>query len=183
MQTYSDSPKMFVSGKTLALCTVILLGVEVLAKLADISVNAAQLALASNYPETAAAALGPENVDVSEMTGGNFQMIVLMLDGTVSIFGLFVFIAAAVVFLFWQHRAYKNLLALDAIRPDFSSGWAIGIWFVPFLNLFRPYEIVKYIHDKSDPDTMNAEVGHYDTGGNFTLKAWWGFWIATAIVG
>lgn len=87
------------------------------------------------------------------------------------------------MFLFWQHRAYKILPALDAPRPDFSSGWVIGSWFVPFLNLFRPYEIVKYIRDKSDPDTVNVEVGHHDTGGNFTLKAWWGFWIATAIVG
>jgi|SoiMethySBSTD1v2_1073268.scaffolds.fasta_scaffold489163_2 uncharacterized protein DUF4328 len=183
MQTYSDSQKMFVSGKALALWTVILLGAEALAKLTDIAVSAAQLALASNYPETAAAALGPENADVSEMPGGNFQVIVLLLDGTVSLFGLFVFIAAAVVFLFWQHRAYKNLPTLGVPRPDFSSGWVIGSWFVPFLNLFRPYEIVKYIHNKSDPDTVNVEVGHYDAGGNLTLKAWWGFWIATAIVG
>jgi len=183
MQTYSASPKMFASGKTLALWTVILLGAEALAKIADIAVSAAQLALASNYPETAAAALGPENADVSDMPGGNFQVIVLLLDGTVSLFGLFVFIAAAVVFLFWQHRAYKNLPALGVPRPDFSSGWVIGSWFVPFLNLFRPYEIVKYIHGKSDPDTVNVEFGHYDTGGNFKLKAWWGFWIATAIVG
>ena len=183
MQTYSDSQKMFVSGKALALWTVILLGAEALAKLTDIAVSAAQLALASNYPETAAAALGPENVDVSEMPGGNFQVIVLLLDGTVSLFGLFVFIAAAVVFLFWQHRAYKNLPALGVPRPDFSSGWMIGSWFVPILNLFRPYEMVKYIHDKSDPNTVNVEIGHYETGGNFTLKAWWGFWIATAIVG
>jgi len=86
---------MFVSGKTLALWTVILLGAEALAKLADIAVSAAQLALASNYPETATAALGPENADVSEMPGGNFQVIVLLLDGTVTLFGLIVLLATA----------------------------------------------------------------------------------------
>jgi hypothetical protein len=37
MQTYSDSQKMFVSGKALALWTVILLGAEAMPKLADIS--------------------------------------------------------------------------------------------------------------------------------------------------
>jgi hypothetical protein len=174
---------MFVSGKALALWTVILLGAEALAKLTDIAVSAAQLVLASNYPETAASALGPEDADVSEMPGGNFQVIVLLLDGTVSLFGLFVFIAAAVVFLFWQHRAYKNLPALDVPRPEFSSGWVIGSWFVPILNLFRPYEIMKYIHNKSDPETVRIGFGDYDTGGDSTLKAWWGFWIATAIVG
>src|SRR5262245_52307303 len=90
MQTYSDSQKMFVSGKALALWTVVLLGAEALAKITDIAVSAAQLTLASNYPETAAAGLGPEDADVSEMPGGNFQVIVLLLDGTVSLFGLFV---------------------------------------------------------------------------------------------
>src|SRR4030095_623375 len=182
MQTYSDSPKMFVSGKALALWTAILLGAEALAKLADIAVSAAQLALASDYPETATAALGPENADVSEMPGGNFQVIVLLLDGTVSLFGLIVLIATAVVFLFWQHRAFKNLPALGVPRPEFSSGWVVGSWFVPFLNLFRPYEIMKYIRDKSDPETVKFGFGDFDTRDNSTLKAWWGFWIACCIV-
>jgi len=64
---------MFVSGKTSALWTVILLGVEALAEIADIGLTTAQLALASNYPETAAAALGRKDVDVSEMPSGEFQ--------------------------------------------------------------------------------------------------------------
>jgi hypothetical protein len=181
MQTYSDSPKMFVPGKTLALFTVILLGVEALARLAYIGVNAAQLVLASNYPETAAAALGPEDVDVSEMPGGKFQVIVLLLGGTVSIFGLIALIATAVVFLIWENRVYKNLPALGVPRPDFSSGWVVGSWFVPFLNLVRPYQIVKYIQDKSDPETVSVGGGYYDAGGNFSLKAWWGFWLASNI--
>ncbi len=67
-------------------------------------------------------------------------------------------------------------------RPDFSSGWVVGSWFVPFLNLFRPYQIMKYIRDKSDPETANLEIGYYDAGGNFTLNAWWGFWLACYIV-
>jgi hypothetical protein len=58
MQTYTDSPRMFVSRKTLALWTVILLGVVALARLASIGVSAAQLVLASNYPETAAQVSG-----------------------------------------------------------------------------------------------------------------------------
>ena len=182
MQTYSDSPKMFVSGKPLALWTVILLGAEALAKLTDIAVSAAQLTLASNYPETATAALSPENADVSEMPGGNFQVIVLLLDGTVSLFGLIVLIITIVVFLFWQYRAFKNLPALGVPRPDVSPGWVVGSWFVPFLNLFRPYEIMKYIRAKSDPETVKIGFGDYETGHNFTLKAWWGFWLACIIV-
>ncbi len=178
MPTYSDAPKTFISGKMLALWTVILLGVEALAKLADASVAMAQLVLASNYPETAAA-LGPEGVDVSEIPGGRFQMILLLLDRTVAFFGLFTFTATMVMFLVWLHRAYSNLPSLGVPHPDFSSGWVIGSWFVPFLNLVRPYRIVKYIWNKSDPETVGVEGGYYDTGGNFTLKAWWGFWLVS----
>jgi hypothetical protein len=182
MQTYSDSPKMFVSGKAPALWTAILLGVVALAEIADIGITTAQLALASSYPETAAAALGPEDADVSEMPGGGFQLIVLLLDGTVSIFTLIILIVTVIVFLIWQHRAYNNLPPLGVPSPDFSSGWVVGSWFVPFLNLFRPYQIMKYIRGKSDPETVNVEVGYYDTGDNFKLKAWWGFWLASNFV-
>jgi hypothetical protein len=181
MQTYSDSLKMFVSGKALSLCTVILLAVVALSRLASIGLSAAQLVLASNNPDTAAAALGPEDADVSEMPGGNFQVIVLLLYSTVSIFGLIAFIATAVMFLIWENRAYKNLPPLGVPRPDFSSGWVVGSWFVPFLNLIRPYEIVKYIRNMSDPETVSVG-GYYESGGNIMLKAWWGFWIASNIV-
>jgi len=96
---------------------------------------------------------------------------VLLLDGTVSIFNLIVLIVTVIVFLICQHRAYNNLPPLGVPRPDFSSGWVVGSWFVPFLNLFRPYQIMKYIRDKSDPEAVNLEIGYYDTGGHFTLKA------------
>jgi Domain of unknown function (DUF4328) len=181
MQTYSDAPKVFISGKTLALWTVIMLGVEALAKLANIGVTTAQLVLASNYPETAAAAPGPGGAEAPEAPGGHFQMILLLLDNTVSNFGLFIFISTLIMFLLWLHRAYINLPSLGVPYPDFSSGWVIGSWFVPLLNLFRPYQIVKYIWNKSDPETVGVGGGYYDTGGNFRLKAWWGFWIACNI--
>src|SRR5262249_17781766 len=122
------------------------------------------------------------DADVSETPGGNFGVTLLLLDGTASFFGRITLIATVVVFLLWQHRAYNNLPALGVPRPDFSSGWVVGSWFVPFLNLVRPYKIVKYIRDKSNPEAVSAEGGYYDTGGNFTLKAWWGFWLASNIV-
>lgn len=182
MQSYSDAPRVFVSGKSIALWTVILLVVGAMADLANIGGSAAQIVLASTYPETAAAALGPEDVDVSEMPGGGPQLIVSLINGAISFFGLLIVIATIVVFLIWQHRAYKNLPPLGVPRPDFSSGWVVGSWFVPFLNLVRPYQIVKYIWGKSDPETVNMSSGYYDMSGNFRLKAWWGFWLFSNFV-
>lgn len=45
-----------------------------------------------------------------------------------------------VAFLFWFRRAYGNAEALG-LRTSHALGWAIGGWFVPVLNLFRPVEI------------------------------------------
>ena len=181
MQNYSDAPKMFIPGKVLAMWTVNLLGVGALAKLAEIGVVTAQLILASNYPETVAATPGSEGA-VSEMSSGNLQVILSLLNSIVSYFGLSLFTATAAMFLVWLHRAYSNLPSLGVPRPNFSSGWVIVSWFVPILNLFRPYQIVKYIRNKSDPETVGVGDGYYDTGGNSTLKAWWGFWLAGDIL-
>lgn len=52
----------------------------------------------------------------------------------------------AIVFIMWFHRAYKNLA--NCGRPSLASwgpGWAIGGWFVPFLNLVRPVQIAQEI--------------------------------------
>lgn len=58
---------------------------------------------------------------------------------------------AVVAYCFWIHRAYRNLLALDQVRPRFSPGWAIGWYFVPVMNLFRPYQVMSEIWRTSDP--------------------------------
>jgi hypothetical protein len=48
------------------------------------------------------------------------------------------YIAGAIVFIRWLHAAYRNA---DVVAPGvrrYGHGWAIGSWFVPFLNLWRP---------------------------------------------
>lgn len=49
-----------------------------------------------------------------------------------------------------------------------------------------PFQIVRYIWRKSDPDTVNMDgafgAWNYSGADEFTLKAWWGFWITTGIV-
>ena len=49
-------------------------------------------------------------------------------------------IATGVAFLVWFSRAYRNLDALDLPRR-YGTGWAIGGWFVPFLNFARPKQV------------------------------------------
>ncbi len=143
MQTNSDSPKMFASGKTLALWTTILLATNVLLEVIQVGFESLQLFLISSQPETVAAALSDSDADISELPGGGLQLAVLLHSGVAAIFNLLVLIATIIVFLIWEHRSNSNLRPLGVPRPEFSSGWAVGSWFVPIVNLVVPFQIVR----------------------------------------
>lgn len=91
-----------------------------------------------------------------------------------------VFIVAAVFFLRWFRRAYDNLLGLGAKELRFGPGWAIGAWFVPILNLFRPKQIANDIWRASDP-AAPAEQGtdwkERPLPGLYGL--WWGLFVVS----
>lgn len=62
-------------------------------------------------------------------------------QGVIGLLQLLVYLGTVVAFLVWFRRAYRNLPALGAESLRFSSGWAVGAWFVPFLNLVRPKQL------------------------------------------
>ena len=86
--------------------------------------------------------------------------------------GIFVvlLIATGVAFLVWFSRAYRNLDAFDLPRR-YGTGWAIGGWFVPFLNLARPKQV-------ADDIWASVTVSKYGDpgvrGDSFLPAAWWG---------
>jgi hypothetical protein len=54
------------------------------------------------------------------------------------------FVLCAVAIITWMYCGYKNLKdsgRFNNLTP--SPRWAIGAWFVPFLNLVKPYSIMK----------------------------------------
>lgn len=93
------------------------------------------------------------------------------------------FLFTVTMFLIWINSANKNLTALRADYIEFSSGWAVGWWFIPFLNLIRPFQVVREIWCESDPDVDISQ----DSGPKFLAASmrnapafiayWWGFWI------
>jgi hypothetical protein len=61
-------------------------------------------------------------------------------------------LAAAVPFIVWTRRSYRNLAPLGTRFLRFKPGWAVGGWFVPFLSLARPKAIVNDVWRASDPE-------------------------------
>jgi hypothetical protein len=89
-----------------------------------------------------------------------------------------VLVISAIAFLIWIHRAHRNLRALGARGLRFTPGWAVGWFFVPLLNLFRPYQVVKEIWRASDPETPSSNgLAWQSLGVPALLGWWWGAWL------
>lgn len=84
----------------------------------------------------------------------------------------------AVFFLAWVYRAHKNLRALGASDLKYSPGWAIGGFFVPLLNLVRPYQVVTEIWNSSASQRRDSFGGTWkDEESSLFIGLWWGVWL------
>lgn len=85
------------------------------------------------------------------------------------------FAATGIVFIRWFSWAYRNATALAGSELRFKPGWAIGAWFVPFLNLWRPKQIADEIWTTSEATPQPRETD--------MLSTWWACWLISAFVG
>ena len=93
-------------------------------------------------------------------------------------------LATTIVFLLWIYRASQNLHSLGALGQRFSPGWAVGWWFVPIMNLFRPYQVVKEVWKVSDPELALDTTREWTTTRASPLLAWWwASWLVSNVLG
>jgi hypothetical protein len=86
-------------------------------------------------------------------------------QAAVGIIQFLLLIVTAILFIRWFKRAYENVDALGRERR-YGTGWAIGAWFVPILNLWRPKQIANDIWRASNE---RAD----DEGVSPLLTLWW----------
>jgi hypothetical protein len=92
------------------------------------------------------------------------------------------YVVTAVLFVVWFRYAYQNVSRMGVYGQRWSSGWAVGAWFVPLLNLVRPKQIANDTWRGSDPNLpMSSGLSLVDPPLVFTI--WWGLWILGFIVG
>lgn len=102
---------------------------------------------------------------------------------TMDVIQIVVFIPTAILFLVWINQAYKNLYTFIGAGLKFSPGWAVGGFFVPVLNLWRPYEVMREIWRASSADASGQRNGSWRSGELPTiLGIWWGIWIAALLL-
>ena len=98
------------------------------------------------------------------------QLIVALLSTLVT-FSLYFMIGR------WIFRAAWNLRHLGAKRLEYTPGWSVGWYFVPFANLVMPFRAMREIWLASHEPTRWRETS---VG---TLTLWWTLWLAANILG
>lgn len=101
-------------------------------------------------------------------------------DGLMSLAGIVytgVAIGAAIAFIVWLWRARQNAERISDGQHTRARGWAIGAWFVPIVNLWFPYQVVRDVWRASNPETRETggELSHVRRSG--LLPLWWLAWL------
>lgn len=157
--------EVYRSAKNLSIFAMVGLGLIALLQLIAVFVGIGQLA----SPEM--------TIDLDDPVDTSLWLI---LQSFVALVQFPVYIATVVLFLVWLFRAHKNLQFLRPAALQFSSGWAVGWWFIPLANLVKPFQVVREVWWESEP-----EVG--DDGPMFLsaslhaaptfMGVWWAFWL------
>lgn len=91
-------------------------------------------------------------------------------------------IVTGFAFAAWFRRKHANLPALGARDLRFTPRWASGAFFVPVLNLWRPYQIGVEIWNASDPELSPADPhGWKSLGPPPVIATWWGLFLGVRI--
>lgn len=103
--------------------------------------------------------------DEAELTPGQLAFTL-----TVMIYIAFV-IVRMVLALRWFWRANKNARALSH-GLETTPGWAWGFFFIPFMNLFRPFKTMEEIWASSQ-----SPHGWKGVDTPVLMRWWWGLWL------
>ncbi|MCA9640193.1 MAG: DUF4328 domain-containing protein [Myxococcales bacterium] len=86
------------------------------------------------------------------------------------------YLGTGILTLVYLHRASQNARALGAEGMEYTPGWTVGWWFVPFANWFKPYAVVKELWVAS---------GHGDNAFQIpaAIPVWWGTYVVMTLGG
>ncbi len=94
---------------------------------------------------------------------------------------IFSYTICVITFILWFRRAYYNLHQ-KSTSPSYSEGWAAGSWFVPFINLYRPYKIMKDLYQITAEKISEAGLALEKPLHTRLVGWWWASWIAANLL-
>ena len=123
----------------------------------------------------------PPPTDDQEVGENAIGLVVVLIVFLLAILTIIIYVATVVFFCMWLYRAYDNLRPLNAWRRlDHSPGWAVGSFFIPFVNWVVPYRAVKEVWQKSGPQD---EALFSEPSPPAWFPIWWAFWLLSSFAG
>lgn len=90
-----------------------------------------------------------------------------------------VYVISGITFIQWFRRAYFNLHT-KVSHLECSEGWAAGAWFTPWINLFRPYRIMRELF-RETRIILNGNSEQGNRSSTIAVDWWWALWIISGI--
>jgi len=162
----------FRNVRSVSIVTRVFLTLSAVAASAFAAASLRQVQLIRDLKDNALS-VGPDTLLSADRTARNTavaQLVLVVLTG--------------IPFLVWIRRSYRNLAPLGAASLRFMPGWATGAWFVPFLNLVRPKQIVDDTWRASDPGAQTALNKSWSGQPvPILIHLWWGAWVSAGALG
>ena len=123
---------------------------------------------------------------INDMSTGNFDYSTIedranandIRQQLIGIIQFSLFIITGIVFLRWIYFTNSNSRSLGASGMQYTPGWSIGYYFVPYLNLYKPYRAMKEIW-KTSKDPKNWEMVKTPS----LFPQWWTLWLISGFLG
>jgi hypothetical protein len=102
------------------------------------------------------------------------QMVIALLF-------LAVFVISGITFIQWFRRAYFNL---HQRAKGLSAGESAAAytWFIPIVNFYQPYQIMKELYRETHRVLRERVAGYSSDISLTTVGWWWTLWIITTIL-
>jgi hypothetical protein len=100
-----------------------------------------------------------------------------------------VFFGTAIAFVTWFYRAYKNLPSLGNRDLRYTPVLAVSSFFVPFVNLVRPFQLMRETWHGSDPAGLERDLSsgrppvRNQLAAPPLLVAWWTLFLLSEFFG
>jgi hypothetical protein len=156
--TGSHRPSLGPGWRGLAVALQVVLVVGVLVELSWVALDLWGWTLAEGWRQD------PSSVDPAAAR----RYDTVSLGGAVALFATY--LVGGVLFITWLFRAHRSdRMHWEQLRH--GSGWAIGGWFVPILNLVRPLQLV-----------LDLRRGASGSSASALPVAWWLTYVVSGVV-
>jgi hypothetical protein len=118
-------------------------------------------------------------IEIAELSGFDLESdgsaVAASLYIVIGLCALVASLMLIVVFAIWIYRAAANVHEAEVAGFEYTPGWSVGWYFIPFANLVKPFHAMRQIWNASHGNHFDLDIGAT------VLTTWWAFWLSSNI--